>query len=65
MRFYITISHNITTGSVICIDCHFQNFIEGAPTKTSTVITTTTDRAITTKEGKITDGLLKKYYDNI
>ena len=33
--------------------CHIHNVIEGTPTKASTVITTTTDTAITTKEGKI------------
>ena len=55
----------ITTRSVICIDCHIQNIIEGIPTKASTVITTTTDKAITTKQGKITNEPEIEYYKNI
>ena len=45
--------------------CHIQNVIEGTPTKASTVITTTTDTAITTKEGKIMNEPEIEYYKNI
>ena len=33
----------------------YSNIIEGTPTKASTVLTTTTDKTITTKQGKITN----------
>ena len=46
------------------MDCHIQNFIEGIPTKASTGITTTTDKAITTKQGKITNDPELEYYKN-
>ena len=46
------------------MDCHIQNFIEGMPTKASTIITTTTDKAITTKQGKITNEPELVYYKN-
>ena len=44
---------------------HIHNVIEGTPTKASTVITTTTDKAITTKQGKITNEPEIEYYKNI
>ena len=44
--------------------CHIHNVIEGTPTKASTVITTTTDTAITTKEGKIMNEPEIEYYKN-